>query len=254
MTAGATTGSDDLWVAIRREAKAAVAADRFLEASAAFILDQGDLGGAIAFLIGRRISDAEADRAQFVRAAREAYAAEPVLVDAAASDLAAIVRRDPAITGFLPPLLNFKGYVALQAWRVSNWLWRHDRPDLALLMQSASADQLQISIHPSARIGTGVFLDHGTGLIIGALVSIGDEVTILQNVTISRHRDDPRRAPTIGYGVLLSAGATVVGDISIGDFAKIGAGALVTSDVPAGCTAVGAPARLTNCAEAGALQ
>ena len=252
MTAGATMGSDDLWLAIRREAAAAVAADRFLEASAAFILDQGDLGGAIAFLIGRRIADADADRVQCVRAAREAYVAEPVLIEAAASDLAAIVRRDPAISGFLPPLLNFKGYVALQAWRVSNWLWRHDRPDLALMMQNASADQLQISIHPSARIGTGVFLDHGTGLIIGALVSIGDEVTILQNVTISRHRDAPRRAPTIGHGVLLSAGATVIGDLNIGDLAKIGAGALVTSDVPAGCTAVGVPARLTNCAEAGA--
>ena len=104
MTAGATMGSDDLWLAIRREAAAAVAADRFLEASAAFILDQGDLGGAVAFLIGRRIADADADRVQFVRAAREAYVAEPVLIEAAASDLAAIVRRDPAISGFLPPL------------------------------------------------------------------------------------------------------------------------------------------------------
>jgi serine O-acetyltransferase len=251
MAAPATT--DDLWRSIRREAKAAIAADPFLEASAAFILDQGDLGGALAFLIGRRIGRAEADHAQFVGAAREAYAAEPELVDAAAVDLVAILRRDPAISGFLPPLLNFKGYVALQAWRVSNWLWRQDRPDLALLMQSAAADQLQISIHPSARIGTAVFLDHGTGIIIGALASVGDEVTILQNVTISRHRDDPRRAPKIGHGVLLSAGATVIGHLSIGDFAKIGAGALVTSDVPAGCTAVGVPARLTNCAEAGAL-
>ncbi|MHC2337512.1 serine O-acetyltransferase [Bradyrhizobium sp. USDA 4454] len=242
--------SDDLWSAIRREAQAAVVADRFLEASAAFILDQGDFSGALAFLIGRRIGREDADCAQFVRAAREAFAAEPALVDAAAVDLTAIVRRDPAITGLLPPLLNFKGYAALQAWRVSNWLWRNDRPDLALLMQSAAADQLQISIHPSARIGTAVFLDHGTGIIIGALARVGDEVTILQNVTIARHQDDPRHAPKIGHGVLLAAGATVIGHLSIGDFARIGAGALVTSDVPAGCTAVGVPARLTNCAEA----
>lgn len=253
MAGSATATRDDLWLAIRREAEAAVVADRLLEASAAFILDQGDLGGAIAFLIGRRIGRAETDRAQFTRTAREAFAYEPALVDAAATDLTAIVRRDPAITGFLPPLLNFKGYVALQAWRVSNWLWRHDRSELALLMQTAAADQLQISIHPSALIGTAVFLDHGTGIIIGALASVGDEVTILQNVTIARHQDDPRRAPKIGHGVLLSAGATVIGNLSIGDFAKIGAGALVTSDVPAGCTAVGVPARLTNCAEAGSL-
>lgn len=253
MAGSVTATGDDLWRAIRREAEAAVAADRFLEAQAAFILDQGDLGGVLAFLIGRAICRAESDRAQFMRTAREAYAAEPALVDAAATDLTAIVRRDPAITGLLPPLLNFKGYVALQAWRVSNWLWRNDRPDLAQMMHSAAADQLQISIHPSARIGTAVFLDHGTGIIIGALASVGDEVTILQNVTIARHQDDPRHAPTIGHGVLLAAGATVIGNLSIGDFARIGAGALVTSDVPAGCTAVGVPARLTNCAEANAL-
>ncbi|MGY3442660.1 MULTISPECIES: serine O-acetyltransferase [unclassified Bradyrhizobium] len=243
--------SDDLWSAIRREAQAAVVADRFLEASAAFILDQGELSGALAFLIGRRIGREDGDRAQFVRTAREAFADEPALVDAAAVDLTAIVRRDPAITGLLLPFLNFKGYAALQAWRVSNWLWRQDRPDLALLMHSATADQLQISIHPSAQIGTAVFLDHGTGIIVGALATVGDEVTILQNVTIARHQDDPRHAPKIGHGVLLAAGATVIGHLSIGDFARIGAGALVTSDVPAGCTAVGVPARLTNCAEAG---
>src|SRR5262245_55206009 len=109
MAASATVNSGDLWLAIRREAEAAVAADRFLEAQAAFILDQGDLGGALAFLIGRATCRAETDRTQFVRTAREAYAAEPALVDAAAIDLTAIVRRDPAITGFLPPLLNFKG-------------------------------------------------------------------------------------------------------------------------------------------------
>ena len=145
--------------------------------------------------------------------------------------------------------LNFKGYVALQAWRVSNWLWRQRRNDLALLLQSLSSDQLQVSIHPSASIGTSVFLDHATGIIIGAFAVIGDEVTILQNVTIGRKQSEPDRAPKIGRGVYLSAGSTIIGDISIGDFAKIGAGAVVEHDVPAGCTAVGVPARLTNCPE-----
>lgn len=240
----------DRWSQIRCEADAALAADPFLAVAATAILDHPDLGNALAALIGQRIGSGAADRMRFTRTASEAFAAEPALVDAASCDLQAIVRRDPAIAGLLQPLLNFKGYVALQAWRVSNWLWRSGRADLARLMQSASSDQLQVSIHPSAAIGTQVFLDHGTGLIIGALVAIGDEATILQNVTISRHQDDPRRAPRIGRGVLLSAGATVIGDISIGDHAKIGAGALVTSDVPSGCTAVGVPARLTNCVEA----
>ncbi|MCC8941784.1 serine acetyltransferase [Bradyrhizobium sp. Arg68] len=240
----------ELWRRLRREADAAVAVDPLISTAATAILDHPDFASALASLIGQRIASTEADRTQFTRTAREAFAAEPALVEAANRDLQAIVRRDPAITGLLPPLLNFKGFVALQAWRVSNWLWHGGRADLARLMQSAASDQLQVSIHPSAAIGTQVFLDHGTGLIIGALVAIGDEATILQNVTISRDQADPRRAPRIGRGVLLSAGATVIGDISIGDFTKIGAGALVTSDVPPGCTAVGVPARLTNCAEA----
>ena len=158
---------------------------------------------------------------------------------------------DPATTRLLPPLVNYKGYVALQAWRVSNWLWRRDRTDLALLLQSLSSDSLQVSIHPSASIGTRFFLDHATGVIIGAFAIIGDDVTIMQNVTIGRKQALPNRAPRIGRGVLLTAGATILGDVSVGDFARIGAGALVQHDVPGGCTAVGVPARLTNCAEAG---
>jgi serine O-acetyltransferase len=142
---------------------------------------------------------------------------------------------------------ELQGYVALQAWRVSNWLWRQTRIDLALLLQSLSSDSLQVSIHPSASIGTSVFLDHATGIIVGSFVVIGDEVTIYQNVTIGRKDTTPGRAPRIGRGVLLSSGATILGDINVGDFARIGAGSVVTSDVPAGCTAVGVPARLTNC-------
>jgi len=115
------------------------------------------------------------------------------------------------------------------------------------LLQSESSDSLQVSIHPSASIGTSVFLDHATGIVVGAFVTIGDEVTIQQNVTVGRKTESPNRAPRIGRGVLLSTGATILGDVSIGDFAKIGAGAVVTSDVPSGCTAVGVPARLTNC-------
>ena len=201
--------------------------------------------------IGERLGKGADDRELFVRVACEAHRAAPGLVEAASRDLQNIAVHDPATAGLLPPLLNYKGYVALQAWRVSNWLWHRDRTDLALLLQSLSSDFLQVSIHPSAAIGTSVFLDHATGIIVGAFAVIGDEVTILQNVTIGRRRSLPDRAPRIGRGVLLSAGATVIGDITIGDFAKIGAGSVVEHDVPGGCTAVGVPARLANCAEAG---
>ena len=254
MVADGMASAENLWRSIRREADAVAAGDPVLGKTLALaILDHPDLGSAIAFQIGQRLGTGEADRAQFTRVANEAFRASPDLVEAAARDLQGIVLRDPAPTALLPALLNFKGFVALQAWRVANWLWQRDRTDLALLLQSASSEQLQVSIHPSASIGTSVFLDHATGIIVGALVSIGDEVTIYQNVTIGRKQADPGRAPRIGRGVLLSSGSTILGDVSIGDHAKIGAGSVVTHDVPAGCTAVGVPARLTNCPEAGVL-
>jgi serine O-acetyltransferase len=241
---------DQLWRMIRREAETAVARDPvFGAALSTAILDHPGFAHALAHQIGARLGKGPTDRAQFAQLARDAFAAAPDLIDAASRDLQSIAVHDPATTTLLPPLLNFKGYVALQAWRVSNWLWRRRRNDLALLLQSLSSDQLSVSIHPSASIGTSVFLDHATGIIIGAFAVVGDEVTILQNVTIGRKHSEPDHAPKIGRGVYLSAGSSIIGGVSIGDFAKIGAGAMVEHDVPPGCTAVGVPARLTNCPE-----
>jgi len=242
---------DQLWQSVRREAEDAIASDPLFGGSlGAAIFDHPGLGSALAHQIGERLGKRADDRELFARIAREAFHAAPDLVDAASRDLQSIAVHDPATTRLLPPLLNFKGYVALQAWRVSNWLWHRGRTDLASLLQSLSSDTLQVCIHPSASIGTQVFLDHATGIIVGAFAVVGDGVTILQNVTIGRKQALPGRSPRIGRGVLLSAGATILGGVRVGDFAKIGAGALVEHDVPSGCTAVGVPARLVNCAEA----
>ena len=250
MIPDATASCEQLWLSVRREAESVLVSDPlFGNSLTAAILDHSDLGSAVAHQIGERLGKHAADREKFARVAREAFAASSGLVDAASRDLQSIAAHDPATTGFLPPLLNFKGYIALQAWRVSNWLWRQGRTDLALLLQSLSSDCLQVSIHPSASIGTSVFLDHATGIIVGAFAIIGDEVTIMQNVTIGRKPEHPDRAPRIGRGVLLSTGATILGDVHIGDFARIGAGSVVTRSVPGGCTAVGVPARLANCPE-----
>jgi serine O-acetyltransferase len=241
---------DALWRSIRHEAETALANDPIFGSSlSAAVFAHSSLGAAVSHQIGQRLGKNIGEQHQFTRVANEAFAASPELTDAASRDLEGIVLHDPASTALLPALLNFKGYVALQAWRVSNWLWRRNRRDLALLLQSESSDSLQVSIHPSASIGTSVFLDHATGIVVGAFVTIGNDVTILQNVTIGRKVETPDRAPRIGRGVLLSSGATILGDINIGDFAKIGAGSVVTRDVPRGCTAVGVPARLTNCPE-----
>jgi serine O-acetyltransferase len=252
MTQNAIAPVDQLWQSVRHEAETALASDPLFGASlSSAILDRPDFASALAHQIGERLGKHAADREQFARIAREAFCAAPDLIDAAILDLQSIAIHDPAMDRLLPPLLNYKGYVALQAWRVSNWLWRQNRTDLARLLQSLSSDSLQVSIHPSASIGTSVYLDHATGIIVGAFAVIGDEVTIMQNVTIGRKQALPGRSPRIGRGVLLSSGATILGDLSVGDFAKIGAGALVEHDVPAGCTAVGVPARLVNCAEGG---
>jgi serine O-acetyltransferase len=239
-----------LWRSIRREAETALANDPIFGSSlSTSIFAHSSLGAAVSHQIGQRLGKNIAEQHQFTRVANEAFAASPGLSAAAHRDLEGIVLHDPASTALLPALLHFKGYVALQAWRVSNWLWQQNRRDLALLLQSESSDSLQVSTHPSASIGTSVFLDHATGIVVGAFVTIGNEVTIMQNVTIGRKVEAPDRAPRIGRGVLLSTGATILGDVSIGDFAKIGAGSVVTRDVPGGCTAVGVPARLTNCPE-----
>jgi len=245
--------ADQLWQAIRTEAEAAFARDPVFGARLAqTILDHADLGSAVAHQVGERLGKSAEERAQFARLTCEAHRAAPDLVEAASRDLQAALR-DPAVASLLPPFLNYKGYIALQAWRVSNWLWRQDRTDLALLMQSLSSDSLQVSIHPSASLGTSILFDHATGIIIGAHVSIGDGATIMQNVTVGRKQAMPGRAPRIGRGVLLTSGASILGDITIGDFAKVGAGSVVDSDVPAGCTAIGVPARLTNCPEPAVL-
>lgn len=240
--------SGDLWPIIRREAQAAAAIDPVFGGSlAAAVLDHADFGAVVAHQIGQRLGQTGAERTQLAQIAGQAFLNAPDLVERASRDLSGIAVHDPATTALLPPLLNFKGYIALQAFRVSNWLWSKGRFDLALLMQNNSSALLQVSIHPSASIGTSVFLDHGTGIVVGSFVEIGDEVTIMQNVTIGRKDTLAGCAPRIGRGVYISTEATILGDIEVGDFAKIGAGAVVTKDVPRGCTAVGVPARLTNC-------
>lgn len=249
MAVAAMMASDGLWQAIRDEAQRAADADPvFGKALAGAILAHDDFAAALADLIGRRLGGSAVGQERFAAFSHDAFRSQPDLIEAAGRDLRSALR-DPAITALLPPLLHYKGYVALQAWRVSNWLWHRDHRDAALLFQNEASNVLQVSIHPAAQIGSAVYLDHATGIVIGANVVIGDDVTILQNVSIGRRGELPTRSPRIGRGVYIGAGATILGDITVGDFAKIGAGTVVTSGVPSGCTAVGNPARLTNCPE-----
>ena len=174
MAQNAMMSADQLWLSLRGEAESAVTRDPpFGGRLTRAILDHADLGSAVAHQIGARLGKSADERAQFSRLAAEAQRAAPDLVEAAGLDLQSTAINDPAVTSLLPPFLNYKGYIALQAWRVSNWLWLAGRTDLALMLQSLSSDTLQVSIHPSASIGTSVFLDHATGIIIGAHAVVG---------------------------------------------------------------------------------
>ena len=238
-----------VWAALRNEAEAAGQKEAALASLlAAVILNHKSLGGALSYQLARKLGDQELRAMSIREIAEDAYEANPGLVSTAEADLKAVFERDPACKGYLQPFLFFKGFLALQTQRVAHWLWEEGRETLALYLQSRMSELFQVDIHPATRIGRGVFIDHGTGIVIGETAVIGDEVSMLQGVTLGgtgAERGD--RHPKIGKGVLLGAGAKVLGNIEIGDYAKIASGSVVLKPVPAGCTAAGVPARLVNC-------
>jgi serine O-acetyltransferase len=168
------------------------------------------------------------------------------------ADLVAFKERDPASAGFLAPLMYYKGFHALQSYRVASWLWQSGRKQLAYCFQNRISEAFGADIHPAARIGSGVLVDHGTGIVIGETAVIGDNVSLLQEVTLGgTGREQGDRHPKVRSGVLIGAGAKVLGNIEIGANAKIGAGSVVLTHVPPGVTVAGVPARIVGrCASA----
>jgi serine O-acetyltransferase len=183
----------------------------------------------------------------------ELIAADASIADAFRADIAAVVDRDPACTRLIEPVLYFKGFHAIETHRLAHALWIAGRQDFALYLQSMSSEVFQTDIHPAARIGIGIFLDHATGLVVGATATIGDNVSILQDVTLGgtgKERGD--RHPKIKQGVLIGAGAKVLGNIEIGRCSRIAAGSVVLHSVPDNKTVAGVPARIVGdagCAE-----
>jgi serine O-acetyltransferase len=238
-----------VWAALRNEAYAAAKTESSLASLlAAVILNHDSLGDALSYQLARKLGDQEFPAMSLRDICEEVYEADPSLVGIAEDDLKAVFERDPACKGYVQPFLFFKGFLALQTHRVAHWLWGQERETLALYLQSRMSELFQVDINPATRIGRGVFIDHGTGIVIGETAVIGDDVSMLQGVTLGgtgAERGD--RHPKIGKGVLLGAGAKVLGNITIGDYAKIASGSVVLKPVPAGCTAAGVPARLVNC-------
>ena len=238
-----------VWAALRNEAYAAAKSEAALASLlAAVILNHDSLGDALSYQLARKLGDQELRAMSLRDTIEEAYEAAPSIVETAELDLKAVFERDPACRGYVQPFLFFKGFLALQTQRVAHWLWSEGRETLAFYLQSRTSELFQVDIHPATQIGRGVFVDHGTGIVIGETAVIGDDVSMLQGVTLGgtgAERGD--RHPKVGNGVLLGAGAKVLGNIRNGDYAKIASGSVVLKDVPAGCTAAGVPARLVNC-------
>ena len=241
--------SPDTWAMLRASAEQAARDEPLLASQLnAVILAHGDLAAALSFQIARKIGDDEMGAMSVREVCREAFEANPAIVTAAAADLQAVAERDPAIRSLLQPFLYFKGFQAIQAHRVAHWLWQQGRETLAFHVQSRMSELFQVDIHPAATLGAGLFFDHGTGIVIGETAVVGDEVSMLHAVTLGgTGADRGDRHPKIGRGVLLGAGAKVLGNIQIGDYAKVASGSVVLKPVPAGCTVAGVPARLVNC-------
>lgn len=217
------------------------------------VLNHETLASAVVHRVASRLGNQDVPSDLIRQAFHEALSRDPLIIDAIRADIIAVVERDPACMRIIEPLLYFKGFHAIQAHRLANSLWQAGRRDLALWIQSRSSEAFQTDINPAAQIGKGIFLDHATGLVVGATAVIEDGVSMLHSVTLGgtgKERGD--RHPKIRRGVLIGAGAKIIGNIEVGHCARIAAGSVVLHPVPHNTTVAGVPAKVVGeagCAE-----
>ena len=217
------------------------------------ILNHGSLEQAIIYRVATRLGNEDLPHALLQQTFADLVQDDQGIVEAFRVDLLAVFDRDPACTRLVEPVLYFKGFQALQTHRLAHALWRAGRHDLALYLQSRSSSVFQTDIHPAARFGKGIFLDHATGLVVGSTAVVEDDVSILQDVTLGgTGKQIGDRHPKIRHGVLLGAGAKILGNIEVGHCSRIAAGSVVLADVPPMKTVAGVPGRVVGvagCAE-----
>jgi serine O-acetyltransferase len=243
-------GRDPVWSRLRDDATALAASEPTLASFVnATILGHERLEQALTYHLAQKLGNADVGSLQVHEVFDKAYTAGAALGDAARADLTAIFERDPAVRTLVEPFLFFKGYHALQAYRVTHWLWIQGRTALALHFQSRISEVFTVDIHPAARIGSGIMIDHGTGVVIGETAVVEDDVSLLHAVTLGgTGKDHGDRHPKVRRGVMIGAGAKVLGNTEIGANSRIGAGSVVLRPVPPGSTAVGVPARVIGVA------
>ncbi len=237
--------NDPVWLNLRAEAEQALSAEPVLARLYGRVLDCESFEEALAWSLAKKLSQQSFPASDLKTIFMEPLLAESGIGQAARADISAVVDRDPASSRLLEPFLFFKGYSAIQTHRLAHWFWNAGRQRIALHLQVRASEIFQTDLHPGAKIGNGVFLDHATGFVAGETVVIEDNVSILHGVTLGGSGTEKTdRHPKIRTGVLLGAGAQIVGNIEIGAYSRVAAGSFVTQPVPPRCTAVGVPARI----------
>lgn len=239
-------GSEDpVWTAVREEARASADREPMLASFLyAVVLNHKTLEDALSFQLAGKLESHTLTATTLRDLIDEAFESEPLIGRAIRRDLTAVRDRDPACDTYSTPLLYFKGYQALQAYRVAHYYWTRDRRELALFMQSRISEVYAVDIHPAARIGMGILIDHATGVVIGETAVVEDDVSMLHEVTLGgTGKEHGDRHPKVRRGVLIAAGAKILGNVEIGEGAKVGGGAVVLDNVAPHTTVVGVPAR-----------
>lgn len=248
------TAIDPLWEQINDEARQAVVEEPLIGGFVhACILHHKSIEKALSYRISAKLASNEMSMVVVREIVEEAYQKSPDLVDAARSDLVAVYERDPACHRLVQPILFFKGYQAIQAYRVGHFLWTEGHPDLAYFFQMRVSEIFGVDIHPAASIGKGIMIDHAHSIVIGETAVVGNDVSMLHSVTLGgTGKEEEDRHPKIGDGVLIGAGAKVLGNIRVGNCSRIAAGSVVLEEVPPCKTVAGIPARIVG--EAGCEQ
>ncbi len=245
---------DSLWESIRLQTRKQAESEPVLASFLyATILNHDSLRAALSFHLANKL-DSPALPAMLIREViEEALVNEETIIESVRADLLAISERDSACCSLVTPLLYFKGFHALQAYRVAHWLWQQGRNSLALFLQNRISAVFGVDIHPAAQIGKGIMFDHATGIVIGETAIVEDNVSIMQSVTLGgTGKEAGDRHPKVRRGVLIGAGAKILGNITVGECAKIGAGSVVLKDVPSRATVAGVPAQIigeTQCSQ-----
>ncbi|MGE3624490.1 MAG: serine O-acetyltransferase [Bdellovibrionales bacterium] len=245
---------EKLWPRLHEEARTLQEREPALARyAAATVVGATHFAGALGNLLAEKLAGTELTPAQIRDLFAESHKAKAGIDLAACQDLVAIVARDPAAGEILVPFLFYKGFHALQAYRLSHWMWRNSRKHLALYIQNRVSDLFGIDIHPAARIGSGIMMDHATGIVIGETAVVENDVSMLHGVTLGgTGKQSGDRHPKIRSGVMIGAGAKILGNIEVGAGARIAAGSVVLQNIPACKTAAGVPARVVG--DAGCAQ